>query len=87
MSVNNDAKLQNTLKHLQRRAQVSFDRKLTHKELAEMAGVKKRSLDEWMRGATSPLGMGAILELLSRLPTDDAIAVLDYWKSDKSTKT
>ena len=86
MSGDNAAKLRNTLKHLQRRAQVTFDRKLTHKELAEMAGVKKRSLDEWMRGATSPPGMSAILELLSRLPTDDAVAVLNYWKSDKSTK-
>lgn len=66
------------------RAQVTFDRKLTHKELAEMAGVTKRSLDEWMRGGTNPPGMSAILELLSRLPTDDAIAVLNYWKSNNS---
>lgn len=87
MSGDSVARVQNTLKHLQRRAQVTFDRKLTHKELAEMAGVKKRSLDEWMRGATSPPGMSAILELLSQLPADDVIAVLNYWKSDKSTKS
>lgn len=80
MSARNAPKLQATLKHLQRRAGVSFERKITHQDISDLAGVKKRAVDEWMRGATTPPAMTAIFELLSKLPSEDVLAILDFWK-------
>lgn len=77
----NDSKLQDSLKQIQLRAQVAFGRTLTHGDMAQLAGVGARSLGDWMRGVTAPIGMSAVFELLSRLPEDDAIAVLNYWRS------
>jgi transcriptional regulator with XRE-family HTH domain len=76
-----DTKLQDALKQIQLRAQVTQGRTLTHSDLAELAGVGKRSLGDWMRGVTAPIGMSAIFELLAHLSDEDALAVLDYWKS------
>lgn len=80
MEGQNKTKLKDTLKQLQRLAGVSFERKITHKDISELAGVKKRVIDEWMRGAVNPLAMTATFELLSKLPEKDVLEVLRYWK-------
>ena len=69
----NETKLRDTLRQLQRLAGVSFERKITHKDLSELAGVKKRVVDEWMRGAVQPPAMTATFELLSKLQLGDEI--------------
>jgi hypothetical protein len=68
-----------TLSHLQLRLQVVFRRRLTHSDLAMLAGTSRRSMDEWMRGAT-PASMTALLRLLGRLPPNDVDAVLAPWR-------
>lgn len=80
MKEQNETKLKDTLRHLQRLAGVSFERKITHKDLSELAGVKKRVIDEWMRGAVQPPAMSAAFELLSKLQEKDVLEVLKYWK-------
>lgn len=80
MKDQNETKLKDTLKQLQRLAGVSFERKITHQDISELAGVKKRVVDEWMRGAISPPAMAATFELLSKLPENDVSAILKYWK-------
>ncbi len=80
-----DTNIQNSLKQIQLRAQVALGRTLTHGDLAELAGVGTRSLGDWMRGVTAPIGMGAVFELLSRLPAADVMAVLAEWRA-RSTK-
>jgi hypothetical protein len=76
-----DEKLKDALKQIQLRAQLQFGRTLTHRDLAELAGVGERSLGDWMRGVYAPSGMSAILELLSRLDESDVSAVLERWRS------
>jgi transcriptional regulator with XRE-family HTH domain len=78
--IESDTKLKDVLKQLQRIAGVSFQRKITHEELSKLAGVNKRVIDEWMRGAIKPPAMIATFELLSKLPNEDVLKVLDYWK-------
>ena len=80
MEIQNESKLKNTLKQLQRMAGVAFERKITHKELSELAGVKKRVIDEWMRGSVKPPAMTATFEILSKLPDKDVLEILKYWK-------
>lgn len=63
-----------------RRLQVSQNRRLTYRDLAKMAGTSERTISEWMRGATSPLAMNGLLNLMSALKTDDAIQVLSLWR-------
>lgn len=80
MKEQSETKLKETLRQLQRLAGVSFERKITHKDLSELAGVKKRVVDEWMRGAVQPPAMTATFELLSKLRDQDVLEVLKYWK-------
>lgn len=62
------------------RLQVSQDRRLTYRDLAQMAGTSERTMAEWMRGATSPMAMNGLLNLMSALTVDDAIQVLALWR-------
>ncbi len=80
MKERTETRLKNTLKQLQRMAGVSLERRVTHKDMSEWAGVKKRVVDEWMRGAVAPPAMTAVFELLSKLPNDDVQKILEYWK-------
>lgn len=73
--------IQDTLNELQRRLQVAHGRRLTHKGMASLAQTSPRSIAEWMRGATSPQAMAALLNLLSELPPNEAAAVLAYWRA------
>lgn len=63
-----------------RRLQVSQDRRLTYRDLAKVAGTSERTMAEWMRGATSPLAMNGLLNLMSALEVNDAIEVLMLWR-------
>lgn len=79
--------LQETLKDVQLRLSVAHRKRLTHKDLAELARVSPRALGEWMRGATAPAGMTALLRLLSQLPLDQVGEVLLQWQHDESEDT
>lgn len=81
MDKNSDTLLRDSLKQIQLRAQVALGRSLTHSDMAEIAGVGARSFGDWMRGVTAPTCMAAVFQLLSQLPEDEAIAVLDYWRT------
>lgn len=63
-----------------RRLQVSEGRRLTYRDLAQMAGTSERTIAEWMRGGTSPMAMNGLLNLMSALQKDDALQVLEHWR-------
>lgn len=63
-----------------RRLQVSQDRRLTYRDLAQIAGTSERTMAEWMRGATSPMAMNGLLNLMSELEAGDVIEVLTLWR-------
>ena len=87
MAIKIETKLQKTLRQLQRLAAVSLSRNVTHKDISDLAGVSKRVVDEWMRGAVKPPAMAATFELLSKLQEKDALEVLNYWKKLDETNT
>lgn len=62
------------------RLQVVQGRRLGYRDLAQMAGTSERTMAEWMRGATSPMAMSGLLNLMSALRSDDAIQVLELWR-------
>lgn len=72
--------IQETLGHIMRRLQVSQNRRLTYRDLAKMAGTSERTMAEWMRGATSPMAMNGLLNLMSAMKAEDAIQVLELWR-------
>lgn len=76
--------LPKTLGQIMRLLQVSMDRRLTYRDLAQMAGTSERTMAEWMRGATSPMAMIGLLNLMSALEADDAIEVLMRWRETAS---
>ena len=86
MTINSASEIQETLTLVQLQLQVSQRRRLTHKELAKLAHTSHRSIAEWMRGATAPMAMRALLNLLSQLPPEDVAKVLDFWRSRASVK-
>jgi alkylated DNA nucleotide flippase Atl1 len=74
-------KLKWALTQIHLRAQVQVGRTLTHDDLADLAGVGKRSVGDWMRGVSAPSGMSAVFELLSQLGDDDVINVVRGWRT------
>jgi transcriptional regulator with XRE-family HTH domain len=74
--------VQETLNQIQLRLQVGQGRRLTHKDLAKLAHTSERTIAEWMRGATSPMAMTALLHLLSQLSPSDAGEVLARWRRE-----
>jgi transcriptional regulator with XRE-family HTH domain len=74
------SQVQNVLGQILLRLQVSQGRRLTYRDLAEMAGTSERTMAEWMRGATSPMAMNALLNLMSALKAEDATSVLALWR-------
>ena len=74
--------IQNTLVQIQLRLQVSLGRHLTYRELAELAGTSERTMSEWMRGATAPMAMNGLMNLISKLDANDATDVLTQWRDD-----
>lgn len=73
--------IQKTLGHIMWRLQVSQGRRMTYRDLAQMAGTSERTMAEWMRGATSPMAMNGLLNLMSALKADDAVQVLALWRA------
>lgn len=62
------------------RLQASLGRRLTYRDLAQVAGTSERTMSEWMRGATSPMAMQGLLNLMSALDADDVTKVLTQWR-------
>ena len=67
---------------MQLRLQLVHGHRITHKDLAKMAGASERAVAEWMRGATAPMAMTALLNLLARLAPKDAEEVLRRWRQE-----
>lgn len=66
--------------------QVSQGRRLTYRDLAQIAGTSERTMAEWMRGATSPMAMNGLLNLMSSLDAGDAIEVLTRWRDETASQ-
>ena len=75
--------LQTTLKTLQAYLSAAAGRPLRQTELAAIAEMNPRSFGEWMRGATSPAGVQALLRLLSEVPPQALSPLLDPWKEGR----
>lgn len=84
---NNEPSLHNTLNAIQLRLSVHEGKRLTQSRLAELAGVGKRSLGEWMRGATAPPGTIVLLRLLSMLSDEELVEVISEWRQPSKSKT
>lgn len=76
--------LQNTLVALHLRLQVTAHGRLVQEDLAKLAQVSKRTVSEWMRGATEPMAMCALLNLLAALPSAQVEEVLNVWRDAQS---
>ncbi len=76
--------LQKTILKIQLRLQVYLGRRLTQSDLAALAGTTDRTMAEWMRGGT-PRSLDALMNLLARLPKEDANLVLEDWRNELST--
>lgn len=72
---------------MQLRLQVHHRRHLTYKDIAEIAHTSQRCVSEWMRGATSPMAMCAVLHLLGQLPPEDVTEILSLWRKQFDENT
>lgn len=57
--------------------------KKTQAEVAKAIGIKHRTYVEYLRGVNKPLGMIALLNLLSQLPERDLVDLINEWKEQK----
>ena len=75
--------LQTTLRKLQTHLSVIAGRPLNQGELALIANMNPRSFGEWMRGATSPASVKALLRLLSEVSAQDLLPLLEPWNEGR----
>ncbi len=68
---------------LQAHLSVAARRPLKQGELAHIADMNPRSFGEWMRGATSPASVQALLRLLSEVPTQELSPLLKPWNEGR----
>jgi len=76
-------RLQTTLKTLQAQLSAAAGRPLKQGELAHIADMNPRSFGEWMRGATSPASVQALLRLLSEVPAQELSPLLKPWNGGR----
>ena len=77
--------VQKTLTQIRLRLELGKECRLTHKDLARLAHTSERTIAEWMRGATSPMAMTALLHLLSQLTPGDVEEVLARWRQETAS--
>lgn len=58
-------------------------KRITQEEMAGRVGVGYRTYMEYQRGTNTPLGMKAILNLLTLLEDQEIVRVVREWKADK----
>lgn len=56
-------------------------RHITRGEMALRLGISRRTYTEYIRGVNSPIGMRALLDLLSQLNEREQVELLRRWKS------
>ena len=56
------------------------NRRITYDDMATSLDVSSRAFSEWMRGAREPAAMEALLTMLSMLPKDELLRIVDMWK-------
>jgi transcriptional regulator with XRE-family HTH domain len=76
--------LNDFMKQAHLRAQVSKGCDITQSEMAKNIGVSHRTYTEYLRGTNKPVGMQALLNILSMLREDDAVDLIKIWKGSKT---
>jgi predicted XRE-type DNA-binding protein len=80
----NHTQIQETLNMVVFGLQRIQNRRLTHADMATLIGVSKRTFSEWMRdGGTAPVAMDAILSMLSMLPNEDVLKIVENWRESR----
>jgi predicted site-specific integrase-resolvase len=52
--------------------------------MAKLVGVSKRTFSEWMRdGGAAPVAMEAVLTMLSMIPSEDVLKIIENWRLNK----
>lgn len=54
--------------------------KNTQAGVATAIGIKPRTYIEYLRGTNAPIGMIALLNMMSSLPNNDVIDLIDSWR-------
>lgn len=62
------------------------NRRITYADMANTLGMSHRAFAEWMRGAREPAAMEALLKMLSMLPSDEVLRVIDVWREVDASK-
>ena len=84
MAQKNHSKIQETLNMVVFGLQRVKNQRLTHADMAKLAGVSKRTFSEWMRdGGAAPVAMEAMLSMLSMLPHEDVLKIVENWRQDE----
>lgn len=81
-----NANISSTLGAIMFGLQRAQNRRISYAEMAEEIGVSQRAFAEWMRGARAPAAMEALLRMLSMLPEDDVLRVLESWRNQEITQ-
>lgn len=78
------------LKHLIAKAHLCVElnngKRISQKEMADNLGISLRTYSEYLNGRSSPIGVEALLDLLTLLKEEQVNNLINEWKIKKNEK-
>lgn len=65
-------------------AELNSGSRISQNEMAEKLGISLRTYSEYITGGSSPIGMEALLNMLSSLKDEQVIELINEWKINKN---
>ena len=74
------------LRELHHRIEAQERARISQAVMAARLGVSTRTYLEYLRGTNAPIGMRAVLDLLSMLDDSSVLQVIQHWREAKPVK-
>lgn len=65
-------------------AELNIGERISQKEMAKRLGISLRTYSEYSTGGSSPIGIEALLDMLSILKDEQVIELINEWKTNKN---
>jgi len=75
------------LKEIHHRVEANERSRITQNAMAKRLGISVRTYIEYLRGTNAPIGMQAMILLLSQLKDEEIVAIVRQWSKEHLTNT
>lgn len=79
-------KLKDLLAKVHLYAEINTGQRISQSSMAKKLGISTRTYSEYLRGGSSPIGMEALIDILSILSDEQILKIVGEWKESKLIK-